>query len=44
MVGKNRNLAVVTKMLHMKRPRLIPLCDSYVQQQVLGCVSDAGPP
>mgnify|MGYP001393466424 CR=1 FL=1 len=44
MVGKHRNLAVVTKMLHMKRPRLIPLCDSYVQQQVLGCVLSQAPP
>ncbi len=29
-MGPYRGPAVVTKVLHIKRPRLIPVCDSYV--------------
>jgi hypothetical protein len=29
-IGKGIGIAVATKVLHMKRPRLIPVCDSYV--------------
>lgn len=32
-IGKGRDLAVATKVLHLKRPRLIPVCDSLVLQQ-----------
>ncbi len=28
--GKGIGIAVATKILHLKRPRLIPVCDSYV--------------
>lgn len=30
MMGRYRRAATVTKLLHLKRPRLIPICDSYV--------------
>jgi hypothetical protein len=30
LTGPYRRAAVVTKLLHIKRPRLIPICDSYV--------------
>ena len=29
-IGPYRRPAVITKVLHIKRPRLIPVCDSYV--------------
>jgi hypothetical protein len=29
-IGKGIGIAVATKVLHVKRPRLIPVCDSYV--------------
>src|SRR6266849_2697467 len=29
-IGKGIGIAVATKVLHLKRPRLIPVCDSYV--------------
>jgi len=29
-VGRGIGIAVATKVLHLKRPRLIPVCDSYV--------------
>lgn len=29
-IGKGIGVAVATKVLHLKRPRLIPVCDSYV--------------
>lgn len=29
-IGKGIGVAVATKLLHLKRPRLIPVCDSYV--------------
>lgn len=32
--GKGRRLSVITKVLHMKRPNLIPVCDRYVLEQV----------
>jgi hypothetical protein len=34
MFGYGRRLSVVTKVLHMKRPDLIPVCDALVLQQV----------
>lgn len=34
MIGPGRRLAVVTKVLHMKRPDLIPVCDRLVLDQV----------
>ncbi len=43
-LGPYRNVSVVTKMLHLKRPRLIPVCDRLVAEQ-LGCsvpASDRG--
>nr|WP_040668209.1 DUF6308 family protein [Nitrolancea hollandica] len=41
-MGPYRNLAVTTKVLHAKRPRLIPVCDSYVVQ-MLGGSPEPGP-
>ena len=35
-VGPYRNLSVATKVLHLKRPRLIPVLDSLVVQQLGG--------
>jgi hypothetical protein len=32
--GRYRRLAVVTKVLYMKRPRLVPVCDSFVLHQL----------
>lgn len=32
--GHGRRAAGVTKMLHLKRPNLIPICDSYVMQMM----------
>ena len=32
--GPYRRLAVVTKVLYMKRPRLVPVCDSFVLHQL----------
>lgn len=33
-MGPYRGPAVVTKVLHIKRPRLIPICDSYVARSM----------
>jgi hypothetical protein len=44
-MGPYRGAAVVTKVLHIKRPRLIPVCDSYVAATMgvqLGDSSDWG--
>jgi hypothetical protein len=38
--GKDRRAAGVTKMLHLKRPRLIPICDSLVMQMMGQNASD----
>lgn len=37
-IGPYRNLSVATKMLHLKRPFLIPVCDSFVQDLLFGKV------
>ena len=34
MCGPYRGLSVVSKMLHLKRPRLIPLLDALVVEQL----------
>jgi hypothetical protein len=34
MCGPHRGLSVVSKMLHLKRPRLIPLMDAFVVEQL----------
>ncbi len=34
MLGTGRDLSVATKVLHLKRPRLVPVCDSLVLAQV----------
>jgi Family of unknown function (DUF6308) len=36
LIGPHRNLSVVTKVLHAKRPRLFPVLDSLVVQQLGG--------
>lgn len=36
LLGPHRQLAVTTKVLHLKRPRLIPVLDSYVVQMLGG--------
>lgn len=36
LVGPWRGSSIVTKMLHIKRPRLIPICDDLVTKQVGG--------
>jgi len=44
MCGPHRGLSVVSKMLHLKRPRLIPLLDALVVEQLgLGVPSQATP-
>jgi hypothetical protein len=44
MCGPHRGLSVVSKMLHLKRPRLIPLLDALVVEQLgLGVASRATP-
>lgn len=42
--GRGRRLSVVTKVLHMKRPELIPVCDALVLQQVGAPVGVDGDP
>lgn len=37
--GKYHGPATSTKLLHMKRPALIPVCDSFVQAQLGACTS-----
>jgi uncharacterized protein DUF6308 len=34
LMGPYRQASVVTKLLHIKRPRLVPICDSYVSAAV----------
>lgn len=41
MLTTGRNIAVITKALHLKRPRLIPICDNLVQQVLGTSVSGA---
>jgi hypothetical protein len=43
-VGPNRNLAVTTKMLHLKRPSLFPILDKLVVEMLGGGVSQDAPP
>jgi len=33
-IGEGIGIAVATKVLHLKRPRLIPVCDSYVLRRM----------
>ena len=39
--GPYRRASVVTKLLHIKRPRLIPICDSFVATTMERSVWDA---
>lgn len=41
-VGKGIGIAIATKVLHLKRPRLIPVCDSYVLRLMGVPGQDAG--
>jgi len=43
MIGPYRNLAVVSKVLHLKRPRLIPILDALVVEQIGGRGRDQAP-
>jgi uncharacterized protein DUF6308 len=42
LTGPGRNLSVMTKLLHIKRPRFVPVLDSYVMGQ-LGFSSSTSP-
>jgi hypothetical protein len=41
LIGPYRKLSIVTKVLHMKRPRLVPVCDSYVRAEMLALRPEA---
>jgi len=43
-VGQGRGVAVATKMLHLKRPRLFPILDRFVVEMLGGRISDDTPP
>lgn len=42
--GRGRRLSVVTKVLHIKRPDLIPVCDALVLQQLGAAAGTEGDP
>jgi hypothetical protein len=42
-VGRGRGVSVATKMLHLKRPRLFPVLDSFVAQMLGGTIADDAP-
>ena len=42
-VGSGRGVSVATKMLHLKRPRLFPVLDSFVAQMLGGTTADDAP-
>ena len=42
-VGSGRGVSVATKMLHLKRPRLFPVSDSFVAQMLGGTIADDAP-
>jgi len=43
-VGQGRGVAVATKMLHLKRPRLFPILDRLVVEMLGGRIADDAPP
>lgn len=43
-VGQGRGVAVATKMLHLKRPRLFPILDRFVMEMLGGRIADSAPP
>ena len=42
-IGRGRGVSVATKMLHLKRPRLFPVLDSFVAQMLGGTIADDAP-
>ncbi len=41
-IGPGRGMAVATKLLHLKRPRLFPMLDRFVAEMLGASVPDAG--